>query len=128
MARMTNDLKNIDVAIGSKIYDLRISSGTSLKTLGEFLKVTHQQVQKYEKGVNRISQGRLMQIAKFFEVDLKYFHEGLEESVYQTDEQHRKQRQSLEIFKLLKSIDDEEFKRSICTFIKIFLKNQDKEV
>jgi transcriptional regulator with XRE-family HTH domain len=45
--------------------------------LGEALGVTFQQVQKYEKGANRLSAGRLFRIANLLEVEVSYFFEGL---------------------------------------------------
>lgn len=53
-----------DVALGKRIRAQRIVCGTSQAELGEVLGVSFQQVQKYEKGVNRVGSGRLVQIAK----------------------------------------------------------------
>lgn len=49
--------------------------------LGELLNLTFQQVQKYEKGVNRISAGRLFEIASVLGVPITYFYEGAEDFV-----------------------------------------------
>ena len=49
--------------------------------LGELLNLTFQQVQKYEKGVNRISAGRLFEIASVLGVPITYFYEGAENFV-----------------------------------------------
>jgi len=48
----------------------------SQERLGELLGLTFQQVQKYEKGVNRIGAGRLFEIAKILGVKIDYFYEG----------------------------------------------------
>lgn len=47
--------------------------------LGEKLGLTFQQVQKYEKGVNRISAGRLFEIAQALGITITYFYEGVDE-------------------------------------------------
>ena len=53
--------------------------GLSQEKLGEALGLTFQQVQKYEKGTNRIGASRLQQIAQFLKVDISYLFEGLGE-------------------------------------------------
>jgi len=52
----------IDVHVGMRVHVRRTMRGMSQSKLGEALNVTFQQVQKYEKGVNRISASRLYQI------------------------------------------------------------------
>jgi transcriptional regulator with XRE-family HTH domain len=54
----------------------RMLVGLSQEKLGETLGLTFQQVQKYEKGVNRIGAGRLFQIAGILNVPIEYFYEG----------------------------------------------------
>ena len=49
--------------------------GMSQERLGELLSLTFQQVQKYEKGVNRIGAGRLFEIARILDVPIEYFYE-----------------------------------------------------
>jgi transcriptional regulator with XRE-family HTH domain len=51
--------------------------GMSQERLGELLGLTFQQVQKYEKGMNRIGAGRLFDIARILGVSIDYFYEGL---------------------------------------------------
>lgn len=52
----------------------------SQEEMGEFLGLTFQQVQKYEKGTNRISASRLYEIAQHLTVPITYFYEGLPDS------------------------------------------------
>ena len=54
----------VDVEVGQRIRIERLQSGLSQTSLAEQLGVTFQQVQKYEKGVNRVGAGRLTKIAK----------------------------------------------------------------
>jgi len=51
--------------------------GMSQERLGELLGLTFQQVQKYEKGVNRIGAGRLFDVARILGVPIDYFYEGV---------------------------------------------------
>ncbi len=55
----------------------RAMLGMSQSKLGAVLGVTFQQIQKYEKGVNRISASRLKQAASVFDVDVDWFYEGV---------------------------------------------------
>ncbi len=67
----------IDKEIGTRVRMRRISIGMSQEKLGEMLGLTFQQVQKYEKGMNRISVGRLVDIAKILGVEIHFFFEGI---------------------------------------------------
>jgi transcriptional regulator with XRE-family HTH domain len=64
---------NEDKVIGQKIRARRLAEGMSQQTLGEKLGVSFQQVQKYEKGTNRVSYSRLMQIAKALGESVTFF-------------------------------------------------------
>jgi transcriptional regulator with XRE-family HTH domain len=63
-----------DVMIGQKLRALRLDSGLSQSDLGEMVGVTFQQLQKYEKGVNRISAGRLARVAVALKVPVTAFY------------------------------------------------------
>ena len=66
----------IDKHVGARVRMRRLIVGLSQSKLGESLGVTFQQVQKYEKGVNRIGASRLQQIAGVLDVMPAYFFEG----------------------------------------------------
>ncbi|WP_330169197.1 helix-turn-helix transcriptional regulator [Bartonella grahamii] len=63
-----------DISIGRKIRHRRIAMGLSQKELGRFLGVSFQQIQKYEKGSNRIGAGCLLEIAKKLQVPMSFFY------------------------------------------------------
>lgn len=67
----------IDAFVGRKLRDRREALGVSQGRLGRHLGLTFSQVQKYEKGSNRIGAGRLYQIAAFLGVPTNHFFEGL---------------------------------------------------
>ena len=69
-----------DVEIAQRVRALRLQRGMSQTELGNVLDVTFQQVQKYETGANRISAGRLQQIAEVLDVPVTYFYAGAQES------------------------------------------------
>ena len=70
----------VDARIGARIRMRRMLVGISQTELGEKSGVTFQQIQKYEKGTNRVSVSRLHQIAQTLGVPVEFFYEGLSES------------------------------------------------
>jgi transcriptional regulator with XRE-family HTH domain len=68
----------IERHVGQRLRLIRLEQNISQAELGHKLGLTFQQVQKYEKGVNRIPASRLDQISKIFSVDSQYFFDGLE--------------------------------------------------
>ncbi len=75
----------IDAQVGNRVRLRRMLIGMSQEKLGELLGLTFQQVQKYEKGVNRIGAGRLFHVAQILGVPIDYFYEGvIEQSAQQT--------------------------------------------
>jgi transcriptional regulator with XRE-family HTH domain len=66
----------IDKHVGARVRMRRLMVGMSQGKLGEALEVTFQQVQKYEKGANRIGASRLQQLARVLEVPPSFFFEG----------------------------------------------------
>lgn len=67
----------IDRHVGERLRLRRLELGISQQDLGEHLRITFQQVQKYEKGTNRIAASRLFEIAYALDVPVGYFYEGL---------------------------------------------------
>ena len=67
----------IDVHVGARVRMRRVLLGMSQEKLGESLGITFQQVQKYEKGTNRIGASRLFKIAQVLGVPVSYFYEEL---------------------------------------------------
>ena len=67
----------VDRHVGRKVCEKRIALGYNQSDLGRALGLTFQQIQKYEKGANRISASKLWDIARFFSVDVSYFFDGL---------------------------------------------------
>jgi len=66
----------IDKHVGSRVRMRRMILGMSQEKLGDALRLTFQQVQKYEKGTNRIGASRLQQISYILQVPVSFFFEG----------------------------------------------------
>jgi transcriptional regulator with XRE-family HTH domain len=71
----------IDANVGNRVRLRRMLVGMSQEKLGELLGLTFQQVQKYEKGVNRVGAGRLFRIARILNVDIPYFFQDVQENL-----------------------------------------------
>jgi transcriptional regulator with XRE-family HTH domain len=65
----------IDVHVGSRVRLRRTMLGMSQEKLGEHLGITFQQIQKYEKGANRVGASRLQQIARVLNTPVSFFFE-----------------------------------------------------
>jgi len=66
----------IDKHVGSRVRMRRMMLSMSQEKLGDALGLTFQQVQKYEKGTNRIGASRLQQISQILQVPVSFFFEG----------------------------------------------------
>ncbi len=73
MVRLAN---SIDQHVGARVRMRRLMVGMSQAKLGNALQVSSKQVQKYEKGANRIGAGRLQEIARLLRVPLAFFFDG----------------------------------------------------
>jgi transcriptional regulator with XRE-family HTH domain len=71
----------IDQKVGLNVRTRRIQLGMSQDTLGERLGVSLQQVQKYEKGTNRIGSSRMVRIATALQAPVSFFYEGVEQAI-----------------------------------------------
>ncbi len=69
----------IDVHVGSRVRRSRTLLGMNQTQLGEKLGISFQQIQKYERGVNRISASRLYQMTRILDVPVSFFFDGLVE-------------------------------------------------
>ena len=77
----TNDAERspnpIDIHVGRRVRQRRKTLGVTQERLAEDLGLTFQQVQKYERGANRVSASKLYEIAKSLRTSIAYFFEGL---------------------------------------------------
>src|SRR5579872_4917642 len=74
----------IDVHVGSRIRLRRTLLGMSQERLGEALGLTFQQVQKYERGVNRVGASRLFDLSRVLDVPISFFFDDMPDSLANT--------------------------------------------
>ncbi len=95
-----------DRHVGTRIRERRVMMGLSQQQLARMIGVTYQQAHKYERGLNRISAGRLFEIAQVLGVPVSYFFEGLRADTANPDLSQR-QRMCLELARNFSMINNE---------------------
>jgi transcriptional regulator with XRE-family HTH domain len=114
----------IDVNLGKRIKMRRAMLHLSQSDLGEACGVTFQQIQKYEKGLNRVGASRLQQFSKLLDVPVSFFFEGLPPSGAEKQDEPEDLAQQLlatrygiKLAKAFMSIDDKSLRRSIVAIV-----------
>lgn len=72
----TKDTTPIDAVVGRNVRFHQLAAGMSQHDLGRKVGVSFQQIQKYEKGINRLGAGRLVRIAQIFDVHISVLFDG----------------------------------------------------
>lgn len=111
-----------DVHVGKRLREVRIMRGLTQTQLGEKLGISFQQVQKYEKGTNRIGCSRLWDMCTILEVPVTFYFEGLADKA--ADEDEHISRRALQLAKELDKIDDDDVKTNFLHLLKVY--NTDK--
>ncbi len=109
---------DVDHLVSLRIRQRRIMLGLTQQQMAELIGVTYQQAHKYETGINRISAGRLYQIAQALGVDIGYFFEDVEPGkpkVPREQELMPQQRMLLELARNFASIQNRKYQEAICT-------------
>ncbi|MBB4286893.1 helix-turn-helix domain-containing protein [Roseospira goensis] len=104
-ARPANRAGDVDRFVGQRIRERRVMLGLSQQQMAEMIGVTYQQAHKYERGINRISAGRLFEIAQVLGVPVSFFFEGLEQEA--GGEVQGRQRMCLELARNFAQIRNE---------------------
>ncbi len=102
----------IDVIVGRRARERRTLEGMSQSAVAAKLGLTFQQLQKYERGDNRISASRLYELAQIFDVPVAYFYEGMEAGKGASDDWLTK-RETLELVRAYYAISDPAVRGSI---------------
>lgn len=121
----------VDVHVGSRVRLRRMLLGMSQEKLGEHLGLTFQQVQKYEKGINRIGASRLFDLSQVLGVPVQFFYEELavagagaagfgERPAESYAVEFLGSREGLELNKAFARITDAKVRRSIVDLVRAF--------
>ncbi|KKJ77855.1 XRE family transcriptional regulator [Kiloniella litopenaei] len=85
----SSDTHRIENHVGQKIRERRTMLGLTQQQLADLIGVTYQQAHKYERGINRVSAGRLYEISQALGVEISFFYEGLDNSQNIVSERQR---------------------------------------
>jgi len=109
----------MDKHVGQSIRNRRIFLGMSQEKLAADIGVTFQQLQKYERGANRVSASRLHCLSHMLSVPLDFFFDAMAESAPQTDD-----RETLEWIRAFRAIENSDLRRSALDMIRSLGKKQ----
>ena len=108
----TTRARAADRHVGNRIRERRLMLGFSQQQLAEMIGVTYQQAHKYEHGLNRISAGRLYEIAQAMQVPISWFYEGLDSPALPV-EMSQRERACLELARNFVAIENEKFQEAL---------------
>ena len=116
---MSKLAKRVDDHVGERIRERRTMMGLTQEHLAQALEISYQQVQKYETGANRVSAGRLYEIAQRLEVDVAYFFDQLEPLTSSSPmEQAGKNRSTIELVRNYGEIEEPAVRSAVSGLIK----------
>lgn len=116
--RATTKGTDVDRYVGGRIRERRVMLGLSQQQMAHLIGVTYQQAHKYERGINRISAGRLFEIARVLRVPVSYFFEGLEGNGSEDDLSIR-QRMCLELARNFTQIPNERHREALSQLARV---------
>lgn len=124
-ARQSPFAKKVDVHVGERLRERRSLMGYTQESLASQLKLSHQQVQKYETGANRISAGRLYELASTLGVGVSYFFEGFDEDSPVVEPKHGgTNRSAIEIAQNFSEIKDPTVKSTLSSLVKLLAQHE----
>ena len=75
---MTKAITKIDLHVAKRLRAARLQRGVSQESAGQAIGVSFQQMQKYEKGTNRITAAKLFQLATLYDLPIQWFFDDAE--------------------------------------------------
>jgi transcriptional regulator with XRE-family HTH domain len=116
---------NVDAQVGARMRERRTLMGVSQEQLADALGLTFQQIQKYERGTNRLSASRLFQLARLLDVPVAWFFENVDASspmgrprkdadgVDMPDTRTLSRRETLDLVRAYSRISDRKLRRKV---------------
>ncbi len=115
--RPNNRANDTDRHVGIRIRERRVMLGLSQQQMADLIGVTYQQAHKYERGINRISAGRLYEIAQVLGVPVGYFFEGLD--THRLPDLTARQRMCLELARNFSTITNEKHQEALSQLARV---------
>ncbi len=120
----------VDVHVGKRLRSRRTLLGMSQEKLGEAVGVTFQQIQKYERGLNRIGSSRLYEFTRILSCSVSYFFEDMETAADETGDHKNSESQEkseyknlgnkevLSLVRAFSGINDQKVRKDILSLVK----------
>ncbi|NCT40591.1 MAG: helix-turn-helix transcriptional regulator [Alphaproteobacteria bacterium] len=123
---------SVDVHVGQRLRVRRSLLGMSQEKLAEAIGLTFQQIQKYERGVNRVSAGRLFQFSKILDVPIAYFYDQIggepaqvsygmsdnDQEAFGGEDDVMQRKETIDLVRAYYSIEDPAKRKEMLRFIK----------
>ena len=111
--------RRVDDHVGARIRLRRTLLGLTQEQVAAALNISYQQIQKYETGANRVSAGRLFQIAQRLGVDITYFFDGLDPNLAPKGLPHGgRNRAAIDLVRNFLEIPDEDARTALAHLVK----------
>lgn len=121
------DAAEIDTIVGDRIRRRRILLGFTQDQLGEALGISYQQIQKYETGANRVSAGRLFQIAERLQTHVGWFFEGIGEHDQEGGEENMSSpRHVIELVRGFSRISEDKLRMAVLSLVRAMADTPDE--
>ncbi len=117
--------RRVDRHVGERIRERRTLLGLTQEQLAGTLKISYQQVQKYETGANRVSAGRLFEIAQELDCPVAQFFEGLEADAPKSAQPHGgRNRSTIELVRNFTRINDSVVRNAVMNLVRSLVNDQ----
>ncbi|MGD0143510.1 MAG: helix-turn-helix transcriptional regulator [Rhizomicrobium sp.] len=121
------DGSEVDRHVGERIRRRRAEMGLTQEDLGRVLEISYQQIQKYETGANRISAGRLFEVASALSADVAYFFDGYAGSKPASALPHGgHNRAAIELVRNFLELKDETLRNAVTTLLRALRDQQER--
>lgn len=135
----------VDIHVGQRIRQRRVLLGISQEKLAETMGMTFQQVQKYERGKNRVSASRLYQLSHILDVNISYFFDNFSAELVNTpkavpkgmsdndqaglvDDAKLQDKETLNLLRVYYSIKDKKARKDVMTLIKTMARHTGNDI
>lgn len=132
----------VDVYVGNKLRSRRIMLGLSQEFVGRAIGVSFQQIQKYERGINRMGSSRLYDFSKILKTSISYFFEGYEygdsdgpgyiaglaDEADKFEQEAMASRETIELIRAYYSIRDEKTRKRFLELIKSVAESEHADI
>jgi len=120
-APVVNRAREVDAHVGGRIRERRTMLGLTQQQMADLIGVTYQQAHKYERGINRVSAGRLYDISQALGVEVSYFYQGLENGA--SVEVAPRQRMCLELARNFTQISNERHQQALSSLARALVED-----